>query len=560
MENVMNQKAALCQLIENFLSDTPLTMEVSNGTARYFESFLLILKKEDKANITQFLSALLPLLKKTRSPFFRFATLIALYEKYKIYNGIMGDLQVLAIRINKPITHDDFWYQIIKISVAKTNPSASKEAQLMLLSYIINKNILNDNDLKNNYAIIQAILNCNPPVDDILLFKKNCQHETETPYWTFFSHILQMKNKGATALEINEMIKNHFATLSKINTPKEDYLAFIEILYLKLPVNFMAYLYYHEIDKLYFIFKHNRSLFHHWKPDITDKLTIERLITSLFKEFFISPVFIKMFCKGTSFRDLQHLWFSHVLEGKNIASAQGLPIVLTKRAAHIFRCTDTVDMSVTNSIVFSGIHALVDDEFYARQVVQSMRYDNQEEFWLKTMSILHKNGLTSRHVTEVMDYIRQKVLVEGVKLDIKHKKIQNLLNDVQNWHIQLNQMELEKNKISTLPDAGINDVKIEFHGNDYEISQIRKVSELYKEGKTMHHCVYTYKDSCLKRLSYIFSLRLIHGENESSPLITIELRGKQIVQAKGKHNRKPDEIEKSLIEIWAKEKNLKLVA
>ena len=176
------------------------------------------------------------------------------------------------------------------------------------------------------------------------------------------------------------------------------------------------------------------------------------------------------------------------------------------------------------------------------------------------MAILHKNGLSSRYVTEVMDYIGHKVFVERVQLDIKHKKISNLLTDINHWHRQLNEASLQKKLNRRLPDAGIEDRKIEFNGYEYEIAQIRKMIDLYEEGKELHHCVYTYAGRCMQRRSFIFSLRFIGHEEAKTPLITIELRGKQIVQAKGKYNRKPTDIERELIQIWAKEMELRVVA
>jgi hypothetical protein len=71
----------------------------------------------------------------------------------------------------------------------------------------------------------------------------------------------------------------------------------------------------------------------------------------------------------------------------------------------------------------------------------------------------------------------------------------------------------------------------------------------------MHHCVYTYTNSCLAKNAFIFSLRQIEGEHEL-PLVTIQVNKlKQIVQTKGAYNRTTTVLEDGIIGMWA-ERNL----
>jgi hypothetical protein len=176
------------------------------------------------------------------------------------------------------------------------------------------------------------------------------------------------------------------------------------------------------------------------------------------------------------------------------------------------------------------------------------------------MTVLNKKGLTSQYVTEVMDYIGHRVFEERATIDFKRKKIQNLINDVHQWHRELNEASLSKKYRQRMPDAGIDDLKIEIFGAEYEISQIRKVIDLYHEGKELQHCVFTYKAHCFRRRCYIFSLKALNEEEQKTSLITIELRGTKIVQAKGKHNRQPNDLERDIIRIWAKERALSFAA
>ena len=558
MDAAVKRKTELSFLIENHIANNSQICNVSDGTLRYFQSFILLLRTEDRKNISRFLSVYLPLLKKKRIPFFSLNTLIRLYEKWKNHPGIIRDLQLVSSRIKRSGLKEDFWCMIIRLSGAD-GKKVSQENRLTLLACMINNNVLDESDLYHNQSIIHAILNSNVRDKDIYLLKGNLVGEDDAPYWNLFDHIRHMKKNGASPVEISEMIRLHHDSLSFEVKATPENRAFIEVLYRKLPANFMTSLYYHHIEKLRFIYRQNPGLFNDWQPETVEILSLRKLMQSLFRDFVVSGVFVEMFGRG-ELTSNEKQWFAHVLRGNNLVTAEGLPIVLTRKAAHVFRCMENNQMSVTRAIVFSGIEAQVKDEYYSRRVVNSIHDVRESEFWIKTMAILHKNGLPSQHVTEVMDYIGHKVFVERVQLDIKHKKISNLLTDIDNWHRQLNEASLQRKLNRRLPDAGIENRKIEFNGSEYEITQIRKMIDLYEEGKEMHHCVYSYAGRCMKRNSYIFSLRLIEDEEVHTPLITIELRGKQIVQAKGKYNRQPNDAERKVIQIWAEEMELRVVA
>ena len=168
MNDPMNKKMELCLLIENFLTNSQQLVPVAPGTYRYFESFLLLLKKEDKNKIKDFLAAVTPLLKKKRFPFLSLNTMIFLFEKWKLYNGIIRDLTTVSLRLKKTILQEDFWYLIIRISSSELSQLTCKESQLTLLTCMINNDILNEGDLKSNYSVIQAILQSNVKREDPL--------------------------------------------------------------------------------------------------------------------------------------------------------------------------------------------------------------------------------------------------------------------------------------------------------------------------------------------------------------------------------------------------------
>ena len=558
MKATVHRKTELKLVVSDFLQNGQLTIEVSEAVQLYFKTFLVIQKNVSKDQMILFLKALLPVLNARMIPIPSLNTLILLYNRWKNYPGIMRDLKFLSSLL-KTAPSQEFWFLIIQLSGTNKDSLILQRCRLSLLSCIINLGILDEQDVQFNPSIFRSILTHLVREEDETTLRNNLRGDDGHSYNAMFQHLRLVKKHGVSALEIIEMIRIHFAPPSREIPVTPLYKEFIDLLYQKLPPNFMAILYHREIAKLYFIFVNNPDLFHEWKPEVGEKLTIDPLIRSLFKDFIVSEVFLRSFCRDTMNAEEKE-WFAHVLHGNNIVNAQGLPIELTRRAAHVFRCHDGGEITVTRAIIFSSIEALVHDRVFSQQVINALRDSRNASFWVKTMNILHKNGLSSRNVTEAMDYIEQKVLVEGIQLDLKHKKIPNLLVDIHNWHRQLNDDALKLARSQRLPDAGIDDQKIEFDGKDYEIIQLKKVVDLYHEGKEVHHCVYSYKTHCYRRRCFIFSLRLIDAEQEVKSLITLEIRGSQIVQAKGKYNRQPNEIELKLIRLWAQEKELSFVA
>lgn len=558
MNKPLNPKQQLTQVFQQFITNETIDCRVDAQINRYFEGFILLTRKENKYLIREFIRASLQLLEQKRFPFLGLNVFLKLFEKWKRYPAIMGDLHYLSRGIKRKGLHEDFWYLIIR-SIGARDPHQNHKAQLALLTCILNKQVLDINDVHRHHAIVTSILESRVPRTDLRLLKKNLKGFDEHPYGVLFHHLQHMKKGGATGLEISEMIIRHFGSILKAQPFSAHYKAFINALYQHLPPSFMSILYTHEVEKLYFIYGHNPSLFDRWEQKIEQNIPFFTLLKSLFQHFIVSDVWIRQFSYGTM-TEQEKGWFAHILRGNNIITAVNLPIALTRWAAHVFRCLENEHLTVTRALIYAGLEAIVEDSVYTNRVVNTIRDESQAPFWVKTMAILHKNGLASAHVIEVMDYIRQKVFIDGIPLDLRKKKIHNLLNDVHNWHEQLNLETIRRTPRKPLPDAGIKDFIIEVDDDWYEISQIRKAVDLYLEGQHLRHCVYTYKAYCYQRRCSIFSLKELRKNEDKLPLITLEIRGKHIVQAKGKSNRLPTEKERTVIQLWAKEKALKFIA
>jgi len=89
---------------------------------------------------------------------------------------------------------------------------------------------------------------------------------------------------------------------------------------------------------------------------------------------------------------------------------------------------------------------------------------------------------------------------------------------------------------------------------DYVILAPEQPDDLVKEGNQLSHCVASYvKDVANDRCKILFLRKL---DNMDTPVATIEVRGINIRQARGRANRALKQEEREFITAWAKKKNL----
>ena len=95
-----------------------------------------------------------------------------------------------------------------------------------------------------------------------------------------------------------------------------------------------------------------------------------------------------------------------------------------------------------------------------------------------------------------------------------------------------------------------------WENNMFKVVVPHEVTELYEEGRKLHHCVGSYGRMVSDGKCVVAFIRR-KGE-EAVPLCTVEICGKAIVQARGMCNKPADQMPKvkSFIKQWAKEKGL----
>jgi hypothetical protein len=91
----------------------------------------------------------------------------------------------------------------------------------------------------------------------------------------------------------------------------------------------------------------------------------------------------------------------------------------------------------------------------------------------------------------------------------------------------------------------------------FKVVELCTRAELAQEGARMNHCVASYEDKCKTMPLSIWSLRQFRNDRWHS-LVTIELFGKEIRQARGRFNASPSPQEEMKIRQWADREGLEL--
>lgn len=255
-------------------------------------------------------------------------------------------------------------------------------------------------------------------------------------------------------------------------------------------------------------------------------------------------------------------WFIDIGSGVSVRRLNDLPVTLTKRMAHAFLWTPAY-FSITGAFRFAQVIALGGDEWLAWHINTTLLGRNefrQEEFWITVIRFMAQAPFfDARRLEEVVEYLNhQRLAHPGYSL--KGRTPDSLLRQVDEWQAQMRHERNQGGKLSWSP-SGIEAFDVEtgkgYQVKIYKIRELLSSNELRAEGKAMKNCVYTYVRSCHSGACAIFSL-VADTFNASERLVTIEvdLRKRQIVQAKARCNEQPGEEEIEILKVWAEKVKL----
>lgn len=172
---------------------------------------------------------------------------------------------------------------------------------------------------------------------------------------------------------------------------------------------------------------------------------------------------------------------------------------------------------------------------------------------------LNEQGLSSSMVHNVdLDHLT--ILVDYVKMSSemnanfdKYPKYLKTAHDIASKNYRVKQSQALVEKYQKVTESLKNK---EFETDKYCIKVPETLDCIVKEGSSLHHCVASYIDSVVEEKTTIMFLRKSETPDES--LVTIELSGNKVRQARGHSNRTTTQEEKDFIqayESWLENKN-----
>jgi hypothetical protein len=324
-----------------------------------------------------------------------------------------------------------------------------------------------------------------------------------------------------------------------------------------------------------------------WKrPSHNVHKQIENLIEHLFIKYKM-PKFLNNCWFENNNIDYNVKVFLHVTSGLNLRKFSELPFDLTKKMAHEFMSAPD-SYNLNEAFIWAIVKSFGGDERMVQIIngtdllskINSRTISKQaKDFWINIIEFFSKNSMIDpEKVSPIIDYIyhikfeKERVWENGIlKLNepenpnftIKGKNIERLIEKTEDWHNKLNKENKTK---SYLPKSwkgyDFENFQME-EGKEknkriYQICQLLTQNELSQEGKAMNHCVFSYAKSCANGNCSIWSLRYADLGGIMHRMVTIELKGHDIVQIRGRYNRKVDGKEMYIIQKWATKEGLSI--
>ena len=164
-------------------------------------------------------------------------------------------------------------------------------------------------------------------------------------------------------------------------------------------------------------------------------------------------------------------------------------------------------------------------------------------------------------MNDYLDFIKHAV-GENENFTLKGRNLYNLALMRDEWHMGLSNSEIKNYREwdgSPLPNKTFIRNKSKVDETFYKFIQIKNSKDLQIEGRIMRNCIASYIDSCIIGECAIWSMEVEQPGSKSKKTLTIEVRGKQIVQIRRKTNGSATKADRGIVRTWAKYFNINML-
>lgn len=308
-----------------------------------------------------------------------------------------------------------------------------------------------------------------------------------------------------------------------------------------------------------------------WSPRGKSRATIfHSLVDHLLVEYrvpdFLYSVFTANPMRDRNAKALAH-FFRYVAQGGspyNYMRSAFLPLVMTRKMCHELMHT-TKDMNFYEAVRRAQARALGGNRAVVKAICRSRLgrgFRKDERFWLTVIKwFCEAEDLNLDRVGPLIDFISNRRRANA-GFSMKGRTARSMLRAMEEWHRELARACKVENVV--FKKSGIPEGIWKFPGKTpagqpttivWDIREILASQELADEGRLMHHCVYSYVNWVKDGTISVWSLR-----RDREPLLTVEVRNRnrEIVQARGRYNRRGTAPELNKLKRWAAEASLKL--
>lgn len=248
-------------------------------------------------------------------------------------------------------------------------------------------------------------------------------------------------------------------------------------------------------------------------------------------------------------------WFLHLAKGQNLRTAEGLPFPMTKAMVHEFLKAPS-SFTIVQALRYGQMKTMGANNRLIDSTLQTHlgRVFSNEEFWKTFLEfICRQEFFDPALMGHLVDYIQHQRFSPNApqpNLTMRGRSLQNLIQESEAWHLRIQKVR-GKHYEEWVPQPVLPFSKEEKAGeklNLWTVEELTNSKALEDEGRTMKHCVASYRYSCAKGTCSIWSVKL-----NGVRMATLELsnQNKTVVQAKAKMNAPVEPKAFQIMREWA---------
>lgn len=262
-----------------------------------------------------------------------------------------------------------------------------------------------------------------------------------------------------------------------------------------------------------------------------------------------------------------------LLRGKNLRRLNYTDLKLSKREVYLFVNYNNESLGFEDNIflrylVYVKLLSINEDKGKAvinflncSKLFQSKLYKfvGNIVFWQQAIRLYFSFNEYEKSRLSIMsyvDFIEFKKFEENINYTLTGRTFDSIYNSINQWHaIGSYSMQQQMLGYKWKP-LGLAEIDYLFKEDVYVFQELTDGKKLALESQKMNHCVFSYASTCAKGLTRIFSVKK-KINNKMNHWLTVQVTGKNVVQAVGVNNRKLAEVERDLLLYWTKENKLR---